>query len=151
MKKLTRFCLLLLIGITTVSNAQDGKKTRPEVAQYCKVYVNNENLQVSTTRIGKEENNEILIEIFGIDHPFDKKIVKAKVVEYNNSIDMTMQHEGKDWIIITKRGSESWNDTFTVYLPNKGKKSSQFNIAYSKELSNQCKPEFLLTAYLEQK
>lgn len=151
MKRITCLSLLLVFGISSIAFSQDSKTSRPEVAQYCKVYVNNENLQVSTTRVGKPENNELLIEIFGIDHPFDKKIFKAKVLEYNTSIDVTIQYEGKDWVIMTKRGSEGWNDNFMVYLPNKGKKQSEFTIMYSKDLSNQCKPEFLLTAFLEQK
>jgi hypothetical protein len=149
MRKLSCLCcsLFFLSYVSTV-NAQESKKsTRPEVGNYCKVYINNENLQITTTRVGKSENNEILFEVFGIDHPFDKKIFKAKVLEYNNNMDITIQYEGKDWVIATKRG----DDNFMVYLPNKGKKSSEFNIAYSKDLSNQCKPEFLLTAYLEQK
>jgi hypothetical protein len=151
MRKLFYLCSLLALSFSSISNAQDSKNSRPEVAQYCKVYVNNENLQITTVRVGKPENNEILIEVFGIDYPFDKKIFKAKVLEYNTSIDITIQYEGKDWVIMTKRGSEGWNDNFSVYLPNKGKKPSEFTIIYSKDLSNQCKPEFLLTAFLEQK
>jgi hypothetical protein len=151
MKKLVFLGSLLFALSFSNVNAQDGKKSRPEVAQYCKVYVDNENLQITTTRLGKPENNEILIEVLGIDHPFDKKIFKAKVQESTGSMDITIQYEGKDWVMITKRGSESWNDNLMVYLPNKGKKSSEFRIIYSKELSNQCKPEFLLTAFLEQK
>jgi hypothetical protein len=151
MKKLVFLSSFLFVLSFSNANAQDGKKSRPEVAQYCKVYVDNENLQITTTRLGKPENNEILIEILGIDHPFDKKIFKAKVQESSGSMDATIQYEGKDWVILTKRGSESWNDNFMVYMPNKGKKPSEFKILYSKELSNQCKPEFLLTAFLEQK
>ncbi len=146
MRKLSCLCCVLFIfSFVSAVSGQNGK-TRPEVGNYCKVYVDNENLQITTTRIGKEENNEILFEVIGIDHPFDKKIFKAKVTEYNNSKDFTIQYEGKDWVIATKR-----EDNVRVYLPNKGKKSSEFSIFYSKDLSNQCKPEFLLTAYLEQK
>jgi hypothetical protein len=150
MKKLV-LGLVFTLAFTTMTSAQDKKTTRPEVAQYCKVFTSNENLQVTTTRIGKAENNEILFEIVGIDHPFDKKIFKAKVDESNDGISITIKYEGDDWVIATKRGDNSWYNDFTVYLPNKGKKMSEYTIFYSKEISNQCKPEWLLTAYLEQK
>ncbi len=143
--------LLFTLSFTTMTNAQNSKTKRPEVAQYCKVYSSNENLQVTTTRIGKEENNEILFELVGIDHPFDKKIFKAKVNEGSDNISITIKYEGEDWVIASQRGGSSWYNDFTVYLPNKGKKMSEYVIFYSKEISNQCKPEWLLTAFLEQK
>jgi hypothetical protein len=150
MKKQFYFFAIFFLGIISCSYSQEYKNVRPEVSQYCKVYHDNENLQVSTTRIGIAENNEILIEIFGIDHPFDKKIFKAKVNEYNTNTDYIIQFEGKDWVIMTKRGTEN-SINYAVYLPNKGKKATEFSIIYSKDLSNQCKPEYLLTAFLEQK
>ncbi len=150
MKKLT-LALLFTLSFATMTNAQNSKTKRPEVAQYCKVYTSNENLQVTTTRIGKAENNEILFELVGIDHPFDKKIFKAKVNESNDNISITIKYEGDDWVIASKQGDSSWYNDFMVYLPNKGKKMSEYNIFYSKEISNGCKPEWLLTAYLEQK
>ncbi len=147
MKKTFNLILLFVLSFTAFVNAQSA---RPEVGKYCNVYVNNENLQITTLRLGKPENNEVLFEIFGIDHPFDKKILKAKLNENGRNLEHIIQYEGKDWTIAIKQ-TDSYGDNFTVFLPNKGKKLSEFRIQYSKELSNQCTPEFLLTAFLEQK
>jgi hypothetical protein len=131
--------------------AQQSKTApRQEVGNYCKVYVDNENLQITTVRVGNIENNEILFEVLGIDHPFDKKIFKAKVTEVDNRTNIIIKYEGKDWVIASKKSGDYSNGNFTVYLPNKGEKNSEFNIVYAKELSNNCKQEYLLTAYLEQ-
>ena len=137
-----------LFFLATVSIAQPG--ARPEVAKYCKVYRGPENLQISIVRIGKETNNEVLFEVAGIDHPYDGKIFKASVMEYNSSIDIKIKVNGSDWVIATKRGGSDWFSSFTVYLPNKGKKESEYSIIYSKSYSDDCKPEYLLTAYLDQ-
>jgi hypothetical protein len=149
MKKIVFLATLFLLVFTIITQAQEGR--RPEVGKYCKVYVDNENLQITTVRVGDPESNEILFEVFGIDHPFDKKIFKAKVTEVDNRTNIIIKYEGKDWTIATKKSGDIGNENYTVYLPNKGKKYSEFTIVFSKELSNQCKPEYLLTAYLEQK
>jgi hypothetical protein len=152
MKKIIFFSLIFLAFFTSAIQAQQIKTSdRPEVGKYCKVYVDNENLQISMVRIGDRQNDEILFEVFGIDHPFDKKIFKAKVTEVDDRTNITIKYEGKDWIIASKKGDGYSNQNFMVYLPNKGKKNSEISITYSKELSNNCKPEYLLTAYLEQK
>jgi hypothetical protein len=157
--KITIFGLILQFCVVGALLAQKTKapskapevQKRPEVAEYCKVYLGDENLQISLVRVGPMDNNEVLFEVFGIDHPMNKKIFKAKVVEYNDNIDIKIKYEGRDWVIATKRGSGTWFGSFKVYLPNKGKKESEYDIVYSKDRSNDCHPEWLLTAYLEQK
>jgi hypothetical protein len=148
MKKILFLSSLFLLSTILTTQAQKGP--RPQVGKYCKVYVDKENLQITTVRLGDEENDEILFEVFGIDHPFDKKIFKAKVTEVDKRTNITIKYEGRDWIIASKRGGDMGDDNYVVYLPNKGKKNSEFSIVFSKELSNNCKPEYLLTAYLEQ-
>jgi hypothetical protein len=151
MKKILILTKLFLFLFTMAPLAQQSKNAqRPEVGKYCKVYVDNENLQITMVRVGDRENNEILFEVIGIDHPFDKKIFKAKVTEVDDRTNITIKYEGKDWIIASKKSGDIGYDNYVVYLPNKGKKYSEFIITYSKELSNNCKPEYLLTAYLEQ-
>jgi hypothetical protein len=145
----------LIIQIFVMSNIMSQSKKaaekRPEVAEYCKVYLGDENLQITMVRVGNPDNNEVLFEVIGIDHPMNKKIFKAKVVEYNDNIDIKIKHQGKDWVIATKRGTGGWTSSFKVYLPNKNKKESEYDIIYSKDRSGDCRPEWLLTAYLEQK
>jgi hypothetical protein len=150
MKKLAILGQLFLTLSATVAYAQDSK-TRPEVGQYCKVYIGDENLQITTVRLGKEENKEALLEVVGIDHPFDNKIFKVKVKETDNSTEMVIQWESKDWVILTKKTSNYGSEMVTIYLPNKGKKLSEYNIYYTKELSGKCRPEYILTAFLQQK
>lgn len=132
------------------SNAEAQKNDRPEVGKYCKVYRDGEGLRVTITRIGKEKDNEVLIGIQGIDHSWDKKIFKAKVTGYDDKLDYTISHNGKTYIIITYRGG--YGSGYSIYLPKENNvEKTDRRLVYDEAFSNECKPEWLLTEYLEQK
>ena len=146
---MTKSMLLLPLLLTVVSvYAQNKELPRPEIGKYCKVYRGTENLQITMLRVGKEAANEVLFEMVGIDHPYDGKILKAKSVVDGLRTNITIKVDGRDWVIATKRNDEQ-SSSWSIYLPNKGAKESEYQVYYSEARSADCKPEYLLTAWIE--
>ena len=146
--------LAILLSTSSYVLAQKSSDVRPEVGEYAEVYRGEKNLQVTIVRLGKREDKEALIEIVGIDHPWDKRIFRAKVNDYttgsdadDKKIDYKIKVNGVDYSLIAARGYGR-----ELYLRENGDsgKESSYNLYYSKALSEDSKPEFLLTAYLEQ-
>ena len=137
----------VLCCISLFGNAQKTT-ARPEVGKYCKVYRGSENLQITMVRVGKESANEVLFEVVGIDHPYDGRIMKAKSVVDGSRTNIKIKVDGNDWVIATRRNDQQSNG-WSVFLPNKGAKESEYEVYYSEAHSGECKPEYLLTAWIE--
>ncbi len=140
---LKRFLILfttVLLVQTGVTQAAEEK--RPEVGRYVKAYSGAENLKVWTTRIGPESNHEALLQIGGIDHAWDMKIMKVKIEPAGKSDRYIAQVDGKPFtaLILTNESAE-------LYLPNAKR---VYSVGYSKELSEQGNSERFLTDYLQQ-
>lgn len=132
-------CMMIAIAPATFA------QKRPEVGNVCKVYTGEEGLRISTCRVGSVENNEVLIGIMGIDHPWNSKIFKAKVKQYDGKEDYEIMVNGKPYVIMTYR------NYYEIYLTPYGTTKAEQYVSYDKNVSQECKPEWLLTEYLEQK
>ena len=130
--------------------AQSGHRpadARPEVGRYCKVYRAGEGLKVLLLRVGPEANNESLVCTDGFDHPWDGKIFKAKVVKADGRQEFTIQNNGRPFVILVFR--EKYGQSL-LYVPKYGTEETERPVSYSEDLSAGCKPDILLSQYLNQ-
>lgn len=143
----TIIVILTTVIMSITANAQNKNANRPEMGSVCKTY-KGEGIYVTTARIGAEKNNEVLIGITGVDHKWNGKIFKAKVKKNNANFDYVIQVDGQDYHIFIYR--ENWNGGYSVYLKDYGSGKIEQRVAYDEWESKSCKPEYLLTEYLEQ-
>jgi hypothetical protein len=128
--------ILLFTGTLALAQA------RPQVGKYAKVYKGSEGMYLTLVRIGPAENNEALLTIEGIDHPWDGKIMIAKAKKYPDKTEYTIQVDGKDYVVFINRSGAG-----EVYLQNGGNPDYAY---YDADRSRQVIPEHFLTAYLKQ-
>lgn len=141
MKKIfIRSILMSVIFIFTGSLAL--AQARPQVGKYAKVYKGSEGLYLTVARIGPAENNETLLVIEGVDHPWDGKIFIAKTQKYPNKTEYAIQVDGKDYVVFINRSGSG-----EVYLQKIGNPD---HVYYDEDRSKQVIPEHFLTAYLKQ-
>lgn len=132
--------------------AMAQNNNRPEMGKVCKAYSSDEGLYVVTCRIGAEANNEVLIGINGVDHPWNGKIFKAKVIKKtsisssNADIDYKITDGSKEYNVLTYSSTSG----YTIYLKPFGNTKGVNRAVYNKYKSNDCDPEWLLTQYLNQ-
>ena len=137
------FSKLILMTVVLVLTATLAlAQTRPQVGKDAKVYKGSEGLSLTLVRIGPAENNEALLTIEGIDHPWDGKIMIAKVKKYPDKTEYTIQVDGKDYVVFINRTGSG-----EVYLQKSG---SPDHVYYDEDRSKQVIPEHFLTAYIEQ-
>lgn len=125
-------------------NVQGQVTNETEMGKVCKVYSGSEGLRVVMGRIGDEANNEMLIGIEGIDHPWSGKIFKAKVTKFDSKMDITIEVDGKPWTLLTYRYD------YILYLSKYGNENPERRLKYSETSSQDCKPEWLRADYLKQ-
>lgn len=147
MKSIIVILTAAIMSISITTNAQSKNDNRPEMGSVCKTY-KGEGIYVTTARIGAEKNNEVLIGITGVDHKWNGKIFKAKVKKNNANFDYVINVDGQDYHIFVYR--ENWNGGYSVYLKDYGSGKIEQRVAYDEWQSKDCKPEYLLTEYLEQ-
>ncbi|MEO5561577.1 MAG: hypothetical protein ABIO49_16535 [Dokdonella sp.] len=141
MKKLFCIVALLLLGAGGFSVA--SAVPRPEVARYIKAYSGQEGITVWTLRIGAVDKSEALVQITGIDHPWDMRIRKLKVEPSQHGNNYVATVDGKRFVVLAMEGESG-----QLYLPGSGE--AQSKLIYSKTVSEQGNPEHLLTEYLKQ-
>ncbi len=118
--------------------------TSTEMGKVCKIYTGSDGLRVVMGRIGPEANNEMLVGIEGIDHPWSGKIFKAKVAKFDGKMNISIDVDGKPWVLLTYRYD------FILYLSKYGTEEQERYLKYSDSLSAECKPEWLRADYLKQ-
>lgn len=145
--------LSMLFGIFSLCAIAQNQ--RPEVGNVCKVYTGNEGLIITTARVGPEKNDEVLLKVEGVDHPWNGKIFKAKMTKrksnsLNNNfdIDYEIEWEGKKYNVLTYRDQYS---QFKAYMMPFGSLQVEHSLGYDKGNSSYCSSERLLTEFLEQK
>ena len=111
----------------------------------CKTYRGG-GVYVTTARIGPLQNREMLIGVTGVDHPWNGKIFRARTKTNNADFDYIIDADGQDYHIFVHRKSSG----HAVYLKNLGGGKIEQRVAYDERRSADCKPEYLLTEYLEQ-
>jgi hypothetical protein len=141
----TRTCLLAALLAATYLAASG--QARPEVGRYCKVYRGGEGLKIYLLRVGPEAANESLLGFDGFDHPWDGKIFKATVTKADGRQEFTVQHEGRPFVTLVFRDRYGQS---LLYVPKYGTEQAERSIAYSEDLSAECKPDILLSQYLKQ-
>lgn len=136
--------VFIAVGLLSVSPAfsyaQDAP--RPEIAKHVNAYAGYEGTRVWVLRIGPRENNTAIVQIGGVDHPFDMKIVLSHVEETAKDKRYSVENAGKKFVllIVNDYGGE-------LYLPETSKTVS---LRYDDSLSQSSNAEHFLTEYLNQ-
>ncbi|HEX8329636.1 MAG TPA: hypothetical protein VF629_19015 [Hymenobacter sp.] len=150
------FAALLSLASATTTHAQKATAAapaRPEVGEQAEAYSGDKNLLVTIVRVGKRENKQALIEIVGLDHPWNRRIFKANVTNIASGQSTAVKNNYE----ITVNGG-SWNlattedNYLTLNLRENGATGRQqsYRLAFDRGIANDTKPEYLLTAYLKQ-
>ena len=143
--------LTLLLSVPVV--AQSAKETprpdggRPEIGRYCKVYRAGEGLKALLLRIGPDSKNESLVALDGFDHPWDGKIFKASVTKADERQEFMIQNNSRPFVVLVFR--ERYGQP-TLFVPKYGTEETERLLVYSEDLSAGCKPDSLLSQYLQQ-
>lgn len=148
--KWTIITSLIVALLPVPAVAQSGHRpaeVRPEVGRYCKVYRAGEGLKVLLLRVGPDSKNESLVALDGFDHPWDGKIFKASVVKADGRQEFTIQNNGRPFVVLVFR--ERYGQS-TLFVPKYGTEEVERSLVYSEDLSAGCKPDILLSQYLNQ-
>lgn len=139
MRKL--FALLVLTASLTPS--VHAQERRPEVARYTMAYSGGEGYQIWVTRLGAKENQEALVQISGIDHKLDGRVLRAKATPGGNgsSVKYTASVDGQSYELLSVEGTKA-------VLRITGAPWSS-DLCYDKSLVTERPPQHLLTDYLE--
>jgi hypothetical protein len=150
------FATLLSLASAAPAHAQKAattKSARPEVGEQAEAYSGAKNLQVTIVRLGKRENKQALVEIVGLDHPWNRRIFKADVTNLASGSSTAVKNNyeinvnGKSWNLATTE-----DNNLTLNLRDNGLTGQEhsYRLAFDKAIADDTKPEWLLTAYLEQ-
>lgn len=139
--------LAALLSLSAIAQTAKPEAPRPEIGKYCKVYRAGEGLKVLLLRVGPENKNESIVALDGFDHPWDGKIFKASVVKADGRQEFTIQNNGRPFVALVFR--ERYGQS-TLFVPKYGTEETERPLSYSEELSANCKPDILLSQYLNQ-
>ena len=139
MRKLS---LLFVIAVGLLSNLQ-AAEIPPEMSRYTMAYSGGEGYRVWVARIGSKENQEVLVQITGIDHKLDGRVIRAKVVPSagGGSVKYTATVDGQPYELLSVQGTKA--ELRVTGAPWASE------LCYDKSLVDQRPPEYLLTSYLE--
>ncbi|MBO0929748.1 hypothetical protein [Fibrella aquatilis] len=138
---------MALFNVSGFAQTTQKETPRPEIGKYCKVYRAGEGLKVLLLRLGPESKNESIVALDGFDHPWDGKFFKASVVKADGRQEFTIQNNGRPFVVLVFR--ERYGQS-TLFVPKYGTEETERPIAYSEDLSAECKPDILLSQYLNQ-
>lgn len=131
---------LLVSGLIPLAYAE-GK--RPEVARYTMAFSGEQGYRVWITRFGAKENHEALVQITGIDHKLDGRVLRAKedAQTGGNGVNYIATVDGKTYdLLAVQRGKAELLMTGMAWTSE---------LRYDRALADQRPPEHLLTDYLE--
>lgn len=133
--------LVILSFVFCIQNA--AAEERPEVGRYVKAFTGDLGITVWMTRLGPPGNNEVIIQVEGVDHPWDKVITKHRV-EYGS--------DRETYVATLADGSEFRSFLLTgtsgeLYLPSAQR---TMRVSYDRALAAQGNPQHFLTDYLKQ-
>lgn len=138
-----RKLLLLLVLTANLTPSLHAQERRPEVARYTMAYSGGEGYQVWITRLGAKENQEALVQINGIDHKLDGRVIRAKASRNStgSAVKYTASVDGQPYDLLSVEGSKA------VLLLTGASWSS--DLCYDKTIVTERPPQHLLTDYLE--
>ncbi|MCG2585964.1 hypothetical protein [Massilia sp. TS11] len=129
---------LILLCLSSLSFA--ATPGRPEVGPYMKAYCGDEGVHLWLVRVGPRANQEVLLQITGIDHPLDGRVLRAKLEASNSGLRYLVDLDGKHTEILRKSAGR-----LELLVPG----MAPLALTYNQQLAEQLMPEHLLTAYLE--
>ncbi len=158
MNKFSALCTALAFSAFTAvlapAVAQAQTAGRPEMGTLPEAYRDDKQLSVTVVRYGPKANKQALVELAGLDHPWNRRIFLANVVdvarragEVKNSY--WIQLAGKPWGLVAQDLGYG-GPMLNLCEDGDTGKNVRYPIYYSKELSEQSNAQFMLTAYLEQ-
>ena len=86
-----------------------AEERRPEMARYTMAYSGGEGYRVWIARLGSKENQEALVQISGIDHKLDGRVMRAKMVPNvgGGSVDYTTTVDGQSYKRLSVEGTKA--------------------------------------------
>ena len=143
MNFLFKVILALLVSAGLLSaGAVMADTPRPEIAKEVKAYEGPEGLKVWALRIGPRSAKEMIVQLGGIDHELDMRIIKVAVEEGTQGQRYVMPLNGQRFVLLNLQ-----NGVGELYLPGE---THPKPIHYSESLSAQGNAEHFLTDYLNQ-
>lgn len=129
-----------LLCFTFLSPSQAGE--RPEAGRYIKAYSGGEGVLVWLLRVGPPANQESLVQIVGIDHKWDLRILKLKREATQRGVKYVLDADGRRYdVLVMEEGATE------LFIPGLRKT----DLSYDKQQSAHGNAEQFLTEYLEQK
>lgn len=144
-KKIGYFLFVLgaLFTAFIPAQAQEKGQVRPEIGPYMAAYRSWDLAEVWIARVGPRADNQVLIQVLGIDHDWDKRVWKATVETVkNNEKRYTVTVDGKKYTLLTTQEGAG-----ELFLP--GETGAQ-KLHYDRDLSRAGDPPAFLTFYLRQ-
>lgn len=131
---------VLAAALTSNSHAEERP---PEMAPYTMAYSGGEGYRVWVARFGSKENQEALVQISGIDHKLDGRVLRAKAVHSVNggSVKYTTTFDGQSYELLFVEGPKA------VLRVTGAPWTSE--LRYDKLLADGRPPQHLLTDYLD--
>jgi hypothetical protein len=135
-----KLLLFFVLAVGLLSNSQ-AEERRPEMSRYTTAYSGGEGYRVWVARFGPRENHEALVQIDGIDHKLDGRVIRAKAIPSAGGVKYTAVVDGQSYDLLYIDGKNAelrvtgapWTST----------------LCYDKSLIDDRPPEHLLTSYLE--
>jgi hypothetical protein len=137
-----KLLLLSVLVVGLVANLH-AEERRPEMARYTMAYSGGEGYRVWIARFGSKENQEALVQISGIDHKLDGRVIRAKVVPSvgGGSVKYTTTLDGQSYELLSVEGTKA-------VLRVTGAPWSS-DLYYDKSLVDDRPPQHLLTDYVD--
>ncbi|WP_028454417.1 hypothetical protein [Chitinilyticum litopenaei] len=143
MKSIFRHLLALTLGAWLLMVPAHAT----ELGRYVKAYSGEEGVKVWLLRYGPESANEALVQVGRVDHPWDLRILKAKLVQRTaDEQRYVVQHKGADYTMLIVRGSaaELWLPSQTAFP------ASPRSLRFDEALANQGNPQRFADEFQQQ-
>lgn len=138
MRKIAMLALLLASML-----AHAGNPATPELGRYVKAYNGPEGTTVRILRIGPHASGEALVQVTGIDHGWDGRMMKMKIEATQQGYKYVFASGGKTYDILDFSDS----DGLTLLVPGMRRRAM---LQYALDKSSASIPQHMLTEYQEQ-
>ena len=126
----------------------------PKLSRYAWVYEGAEGVKVIVVRVGDRSEGTVLMQIDGVDHPLDGKIILHKVTKKHGNkraIEYSMPGLKKPWVTLVANGHIPGRRQFFLFLPDeatyRGTPEHGRALVYNKASSAAIDPRAFLQAY----
>lgn len=134
------FIIFSLLFLNVLAKAENE---RPEVSALVEAYEGTKSEKVWITRIGPKHAHEVILQITGIDHELNGKIIKCAIERKDKEKRFITTIDNQRFVIMTLHDAT----TGYLYLPQE---PDDIKIHYSQSLSAEGDSEAFLTNYLQQ-